>query len=205
MKEVKPQIREAQLRADSVNVDERTADFVISSEAVDSYGTVFKASGWDLSRYEKNPVVTFQHRDWDPDPDMVIGTSSVRFEDDKMIATLRFEEGNEVAEKVFRKVQNGILRGASIHASVMDARYGAEDLGEDPDVIYFTRQQLNAWSVVTLPSNPDAVKRNAEGIQELLGEKQDQTPEPTPEPKGNMSRFEAQLINNSNKRRCENL
>jgi len=37
----KIQVRNAQVRADSINEAERTIDFVISSEAVDTYETVF--------------------------------------------------------------------------------------------------------------------------------------------------------------------
>lgn len=47
-------IREAVLRAlTDEQKKNREAEFVISTEAVDTYGTVFKSSGWDLTRYEK--------------------------------------------------------------------------------------------------------------------------------------------------------
>ena len=198
--------RSAQYRANSVNVESRTAEFVISTEAVDSYGTVFKMAGWDLTRYNQNPVVTYNHSDHSDDPDIVIGTSEIRIEDGKMIATLTFEnfDDNPLAGKVFRKIQNGILRGASISAWPFEARYGAEDLGEDPDVVYFTRQELVAWSVVTLPSNAEALVRSTEEAKaNLLPKKEEPKPEPQKESK--MSRFEAQSINNQNKFKCENL
>lgn len=151
---INPEIR-------SIDADKRTIDFVISTERVDSYGTVFKIDGWDLEAYRANPVVAYNHYALGPDPDTIIGTSEVRVEDKQLVATLTLEEGNPIAEKVLRKLQNGTLRGASIGAIPYEGRYGKKDFGEDPDVIYFTKQRLIEWSVVSIPSNPDATKRSA--------------------------------------------
>jgi hypothetical protein len=195
----KTQIRFATVRENSVNEEARTAEFVISTEAVDSYNTVFKAAGWDFTRYNANPVVTFQHDDHSSDPNMVIGTSEIRLEDGKTIATVTFEdfEDNELSKKVFRKVKNNILRGASIRADIKDGRLGDKNLGEKEDVVYFTRQDLVAWSIVTIPSNPEALKRNMESLEDFKNEIK---PTASPEVVENrMSVFEAQLITNKNK------
>ena len=170
MNKIIAQERLAQFRSGSVDEEKRTAEFVISSEAVDSYSTVFFSDGWDLKRYEKNPIVTYQHMDRDGNPDLVIGTSEVFLDDNKrLIGRITFENGedNPLAEKVFRKVKNGILRGASIWADPKEYRYGNADGGEDPDVVYFTRSELLAWSIVTVQSNPEALARNATGIDEI--------------------------------------
>lgn len=151
---ISPEIR-------AIDADKRTIDFVISTERVDTYGTVFKIDGWDLEAYRANPVVAYNHHALGPDPDTIIGTSEVRVEGDQLVATLSLEEGNPIADKVFRKLQNGTLRGASIGAMPYEGRYGKRDLGEDPDVIYFTKQRLMEWSVVSIPSNMDALKRSA--------------------------------------------
>jgi HK97 family phage prohead protease len=151
---ISPEIR-------AIDVDKRTIDFVISTERVDSYGTVFKIDGWDLEAYRANPVVAYNHYALGPDPDTIIGTSEVRVEDNQLVATLSLEEGNPIADKVLRKLQNGTLRGASIGAIPYEGRYGKKDFGEDEDVIYFTKQRLVEWSVVSIPSNPDAMKRSA--------------------------------------------
>jgi len=201
----KPQTRGAEFRAESINEESRTAEFVISTEAVDTYDTVFMASGWDLARYQKNPVVTFQHRDNDPDPNMVIGTSEVFVDDEnRLIGRVTFEgaEDNEVAEKVFRKVKNGILRGASIRASVHEGRWGEEKAGENPEVLYFTRSELMAWSIVTVQSNPDALSRNFEAVEDFKKElipvvDAEEIRADVPGNKG-MSSFDAQLLINQN-------
>jgi HK97 family phage prohead protease len=151
---ISPEIR-------SINAESRSIDFVISTESVDSQRTVFKIDGWDLSAYRANPVVAYNHFALGPDPDGIIGTSEVRIENNQLVATLTLEEGNRTADKVFRKLQNGTLRGASIGAIIEDGHWGNRANGEDPEILYFTKQRLMEWSVVSIPSNPDAVKRSA--------------------------------------------
>lgn len=165
--------REAVIRALSEeNIKNREAEFVISTEAVDSYGTVFKINGWDLTRYENNPVVFYAHKSYSDNPDMLIGTSSVFVEGDLLIGRVRFEdaETNPIAEKVWKKVQSGTLRMASIGANPVRGHWGDTKLGEDADVIYFDEQVLLEWSIVPIGSNPEALKREAQTVEEIRAE-----------------------------------
>ena len=150
-------------------IEKRQVEFVISTEAVDTYRTVFKLDGWDLADYTRNPIVCYQHRASSEDPDNIIGTSTVRVEGSELIGTVTFEpaEINPRAEKIFQKVQSGTLRMASVGANVQTARFGVEENQEDPEVLYFTKQRLLEWSVVSVGSNPDAHKRNAETLEEM--------------------------------------
>ena len=50
-------------------LENRQVEFVISSEAVDSYRTVFKMDGWQLDSYERNTIVCYQHKANSDDPD----------------------------------------------------------------------------------------------------------------------------------------
>ena len=163
-------IREAVVRAVSdKNKENREVEFMISDETPDTYGTVFKISGWDLKRYENNPIVFYAHKSYSDNPDMVIGTSTLRIENNQLIAVLRFEnaEDNPLAEKVRKKVLNGTLRMASIGANPKKGHYGDEKLGENRDLIYFDEQELLEWSIVPIGSNPDALKRSQETIEEI--------------------------------------
>lgn len=164
----KMMVRDAVIRAITDEMKEkRQAEFVISTEAVDTYDTVFKIDGWDLERYNRSPIVFYNHKSRSDDPDMIIGTSEVRVEGDQLIALLTLEEGNPVAEKVWRKIQNGSLNMASIGANPIEWRWGDFDKGENPDVIYFIRQELLEWSIVPVGSNPDALKRSVENLEEI--------------------------------------
>lgn len=202
----KPVIREAVIRALSDdNKSNREAEFVISTEAEDTYGTVFKISGWDLKRYEQNPVVFYAHKSYSDNPDMLIGTSTVRIEDNQLIAIVRFEsaEINPVAEKVWQKIQAGTLRMASIGANPKKGHWGDEKLGENRDTIYFDETELLEWSIVPIGSNPEALKREAQTIEEIrtLITKEIPVIEPIAVRADNnkeLNTFDAQLIINTN-------
>lgn len=183
-------------------IENRQVEFVISSEAVDSYDTVFRMDGWDLNDYTRNPIVCYQHRANSDDPDNIIGTSTVRIEGDQLIGTVTFEAAdvNPKAEKIFRKVQNGTLKMASIGARVLDARFGDEKRGENKDVLYFTRQKLMEWSIVSVGSNPDAHKRNAQTIEELRTAAAKEITVDAPKIVNTRSVYEAQMIINNNKK-----
>ncbi len=194
------QTRAALLRANGVDKEKRTATFEISNESVDSYRTVFFSDGWDFTRYNNNPVVFYQHGTHSVDPDMLIGTSRIYQEDKRTYAEVTFEsaEDNPLAEKVFRKVKNGTLRGASVGFNVLEGRWGEKKAGEDPDVIYFTRIELLEWSIVTVPSNPETLKRNAQSIEDLKKEIIPVEIQEDYNKKRTLSRFGAQLIINQN-------
>ncbi|MEC4083557.1 HK97 family phage prohead protease [Myroides odoratimimus] len=163
-------VRSAFVRAlTDEQVQNRQAEFVISTEAEDTYRTIFEIAGWNLERYNRNPVVIYVHDTMSSDPDLVIGTSEVRVEGNELVATVTFEdaENNPLAEKVFRKVQAGILRMASIGADIHEARWGDFDKGENPDVLRFTKMDLLEWSIVPVGSNPEALKRSADGLEDI--------------------------------------
>ena len=179
----------------------RFAEFVISSEAVDTYGTVFKREGWQLDRYIKNPVVAYNHRTHSDNPDMIIGTSQISFEDDKMIGRVEFDLTNPTAVKIADKVENGVLRMASIGAIPKKGDWGDPDKGEDRNVLYFREQELIEWSIVPVGSNPDAHKRNSEGLEafkQTLAAREIEVTEPEQIKKSGKSVLEAQIIINKN-------
>ena len=197
-------IREAVIRAlTEDNIKNREAEFVISTEAIDSYDTIFKIDGWDFTRYQNNPIVAYGHRTWSDNPDMILGTSEVRIEENQLIGVVRFEtaEVNPTADKVWKKVQAGTLRMASVGANPVEWRMGIAADGENPGVLYFTRTELLEWSIVPLGSNPEALKRSGETLEEiraaLTGKIETNEPETVREDKG-LSTFEAQVLINKN-------
>jgi len=200
--------REIQARDITAELAEnRQAEFVISSEAQDTWGTVFKADGWKLDRYNNNPLVLYGHRSHDGNPDFVIGTGEVYREDNALIGRVTFEpeEENPLAEKVFRKVKRGTLRMASIGANPIRGHWGVEEAGEDPDVLYFDEQELLEFSIVPIGSNPDALKRNAQAVSDFKNEIMRETKVNHPktvnpdENKKLLSIREAQLLINKSK------
>lgn len=152
----------------TINQENRTAQFVISTESIDRHGTSFKLDGWDLETYNRNPIVGYNHEVSGSNPDTIIGTSRVFRDGDALIGEVTFErEGNNpLADKVFNKMQDGILKMASVGAIPHEYRYGKKE-GEDKNTIYFTRQELVEWSIVSAGSNRDAFKRCADQLDEI--------------------------------------
>lgn len=154
----------------------RTMQFVLSTYTRDGHGTVLNQDGWSLDRYRKNPVVAYQHTlsggfCTDPNPDYIIGKSlSIELEGEgrekRLVAAVQFEpaEINPLAEKIFQKVLFGSLSRCSVgFVEVGRGKYGEKEeaKGGARETYYFSGQELVEWSIVNVPSNPDAGKRDA--------------------------------------------
>lgn len=195
--------REAFARSTAADLlAKRQVDFVISSESVDTYGTVFKQDGADLSRYETGGIVLYMHDSFSGDEDNILGRGEVFKEGAELIGRVTFEprEINEKADKIFRKIENGTPFMASIGARVTKAELGDESRGEDKNIVYFRAWQLLEFSVVPVGSNPDAHKRNAETLQEIRTSLVTEIPVIADEVKPKRNVREAQLIINGNRK-----
>lgn len=164
-------------------------EFIISTETEDRHGTIIKMDGWDLTNYTRNPIVMYGHAaNENPDPDLVIGSGEVRFEKGQMIGKITFDvdgdgsAANQLAKKVLYKIDKGFLNATSVGFMPHEYRMGAESEGEDVNKFYFTKQELLEFSVVPVPSNPDAVKKELKAfaeknIEELKVSKKDREEE----------------------------
>jgi hypothetical protein len=105
-----------------------------------------------------------------PDPDNVIAMDKgIKVEDVGGVLSLLglpcFEPAdlNLVADKVFRKLILGTLRAASVGFNDIgngEWGQGEEAEGRDNETYYFAGQELWEYSIVSVPSNPDAVKKS---------------------------------------------
>lgn len=158
------------VRAIPQNAEEsRTLEFVISTRARDRYSTVLNPHGWDLESFNRNGIVGYQHNVYGdacnpPNPDDVIGTGRAWLEGDELIGSVRFEPAdlNPLAEKVFRKVLHGTLKGASVGFIPQGKGHfgeGDEARGGPRETYYFEGQELLEFSIVNIPANPQALAR----------------------------------------------
>ncbi len=173
------QIDHLELRA--TDEERRMVEFVASTGAVDTYGTVLPPDLWDLSRYARNGVVGYQHDIYySDDPDNVIGRGEAYTANGELLIRIFFEpaELNPKADKVYRKVLFGSINAVSVgFRATAPGHWGRKADGEDPDVYYYNGQELMEVSVVNVPSNPDAVKRSA--AEELARYEREPEPEET--------------------------
>ena len=162
-----------------VSVTERITEkdgkrvFVMSDEVKDRHGTVVRlGSGADISQYNTNPIVLWMHESskgfFDMksyDPDNVLGFGEAYFEDGKLKNRITFESlettGNQLADTVVRKIDFGSLRAGSIGFVPIAGSYGKKEMLEDEETFYIREWTLLEFSIVTIPSNPNALIENA--------------------------------------------
>ena len=155
--------------------ENRTIEFIISSDKKDRHGTRMNMDNWKLENFNSNPIVGYQHDVYGggmcekPDPDDVIGIGKAWFENSEnkklLIGSVTFETAdiNPKADKIFKKVLFGSLRAASVGIMpIGEGKYGEdkESEGKENETYYFDGQELLEFSIVNLPSNTDALKRN---------------------------------------------
>lgn len=170
-----------ELKAAEGDGAERSFDVIASTETIDSYGDIVKAN-WRLERFANNPIVLFGHNT--RDPSCVIGTAAdVKVEGGALKAriTLLGEDVNPEAERVFKLMKAGALRGISV--GFQPHSYGWAKVS-DQEVFVLDDNELFEISVVSVPANPDALAQlHAKSRQEY--EAKSATPpavEPAPEP-----------------------
>ena len=157
----------------AVEVSDRVFRFVISDETLDRHETVIKIGGWHLDNYRKNPVVLFQHASWTSDPDYVVGKCiKIWVEKNQLWAEVEFEPAgqNEIADKLVNKLRFGSISATSVGFDPMQWGMGDTriDDKEQENIFYFREQDLLEFSVVIIPSNPNAVSKDAKPNDEDL-------------------------------------
>ena len=181
----------------------RTITFVASDGSRDSAHTVLNQDGWKLDRFNKNPVIGYNHRvysAWDTkDADFVIGKGYAYVEDKKLMVDITFEpkEINELAEKVFQKILFGSLNAVSVgFVPVGKGAWGKgeEGPGESKETYYYAGQELLEISVVNIPANSNATRKGEDPEEAELEELRK---EGAPETKGTTE--EVDEVANANK------
>lgn len=152
-----------------VHSDDRVREFVISNERRDSHGTVIRMSGWDIEDYNRAGAFYYQHLTGgfdDPNPDNALGPGSARIEDGVLIGRAMFETAdiNPLADKIMKKVDYGTLSSTSVGFVPIAGHWGRSKDMEDEETYYFDKQVLKEFSIVHIPSNPDAVKKSMEAF-----------------------------------------
>lgn len=134
-------------------------EVIISTEAVNSYGSRVLTSGIDVSQYERNPVLLWMHRrSWEADAMPIGRIENLRIEDDRLIGTPVFDQNDEFAKKIESKWENGFLRMAS-------AALEPTETTSDPTLILpgqtretVTRCKLIEVSIVDIGGNDEALQ-----------------------------------------------
>lgn len=134
-------------------------EVIISTEAVNSYGTRVLTSGIDTAQFERNPVLLWMHRrSWEPGAMPIGRIENLRTEGDKLIGTPVFDKNDPFAKQIESKWENGFLRMASAGLVILET-------SSDPALVMpgqaretVTRSVLEEVSIVDIGGNDEALQ-----------------------------------------------
>lgn len=131
--------------------------FTVSDESINSYGFRVLTAGIDTSQFDKNPVMLYDHDDWRHLP---IGTweNLAKNETGEMLADPAFDEEDDFAARIKKKVDKGVIRMASIGIIPLEWSDAPEDMlpgQKEPTIV---RSILREISVCPFGSNRNAFK-----------------------------------------------
>ena len=129
----------------------RVLRFTVSTEAPDRDGEVIKANGWVLDKYRLNPVVLWAHHAGDPP----IGKAlEITPQAGRLVADVEFPQADvyEFADTVYKLCQGGFLSATSVGFLPIKSQPGKGNVSKE-----YTSQELLEFSIVPVPSNPEAL------------------------------------------------
>ena len=128
--------------------------FVVSTAQVDRAGDQIDQNGWDLEGYTRNPVVLLSHA-WQLPP---IGKAIRTWvESDRLMATIRFAD-TPLGLEISRLQADDYMRAVSagFRPIKWELRRDARGL---PLGMHFHQQELLEISVVSIPANPETLRK----------------------------------------------
>jgi HK97 family phage prohead protease len=154
---------------------ENEVEVIISTSALARDGHILEPSGCDLSNYQANPIVLWQHN-----PDVPVGRAAdLVVEGDKIRARITFAPVgiSPKADEVRGLVKNGIVSGVSVGFDVIDAE--PLDPKQPRGGQRFTKWELLECSFCSVPADPGAAvtaraqtkEKNAMTTQTRAGKK----------------------------------
>ncbi len=116
------------------------------STTVNSYGFRTDVSGINLSRFNKNPVMLYNH-----DPERIIGRwEHVKTDGNQLIGEPVFDMEDPFAAEIARKVEQGFIKGCSMGLVI-------KSLAQSKGIDIATNSVLIEASIVGIPSDENAL------------------------------------------------
>ncbi len=150
------------------SVDARRRSIVIAANSRARTAPEIDLAGLQFENYRRNPVVMWAHDSTGRSPSggLPIGrTLNIsRAEDGSIVAEFEFLEGDPFAQRIRNAWDKGFLQAASISWLPIESEPAAG--GSVRDV----RAELLEWSIVSVPSDPDALREShLRMLNSLLG------------------------------------
>lgn len=132
----------------------------LTDESLNSYGFWVKTDGIDMKRFEKNPIMLYNHHrtySGKTDEMLPIGRwENLKVEKGVLTADAVFDEKDEFALKIKNKVEGGFLRGCSIGIRPIEYSDDPSLVKPGQKAMTISQCELMEVSIVDIPSNPNA-------------------------------------------------
>ena len=147
-------VKAMELMVKDSDADDRTLEFVGSTDKWDRDDEIILSSAWMLDHYRQNPVVLFAHDHYQPP----IGkTTSVGVnKDGELKFKVKFAEPEVYgfADTIYKLYKNGYMKAVSVGLMPMEWEYGKS--AEEPYRV-ITKAELYELSMVPVGANPEAL------------------------------------------------
>lgn len=127
--------------------------FIISTGSVDRDRDTLNVGGWNLKNFKKNPVVLWSH-DYELPP---IGRAkNTKVEEEALVSTVKFvpKETYPFAGMIEEMVRGNFINATSVGFQPEEVVFNEKRGGFD-----FVKQELLEYSIVPVPSNPEALRQ----------------------------------------------
>lgn len=139
----------------SADVDPGTLEYVMSDGSIDRMGDIIDPDGWQLTRFQKNPIALFGHSGGFP----VGKWNDIRVEGGKLRGRLEFARPGTSPriDEIRSLAEQGILRAVSVGFQPIPGQVEPLENSKRGGVRY-KQAELVECSVVSVPANPNALQ-----------------------------------------------
>lgn len=131
----------------------------ITNDSLNSYGTRVLTSGMEISQYERNPVLLYQHN-----RGQVIGyVKDIKVENNEVTGELMFDCASELSQRCKKQFEFGSLRMVSVGIDVLETSEAKEHLVQGQTRATITKSKLFEVSLVDIGANDDAIVLHKDG------------------------------------------
>jgi len=131
--------------------------FVANSGKPDVQGEMIPANAWNLERFNKNPIILYQHSGYfDDDPDNVIGQGHAYRSNGMLLLEILKYDSTDHAQEIKRKVDEGFINTVSV--GFVENSPGNQVEIDGKSVYKYSDVELLEVSIVNIPADANATR-----------------------------------------------
>jgi hypothetical protein len=145
--------------------EDRVLEFTISTEKTDDGGDIMNLAGCDMSRFDSNPIVHYNHKTNETPVANCLKCWVTPNKEMKALALFADTEDDpsRKSDQIFRMADAGFIRGASI--GFIPVKTVRPETAEErsnmklgPYGLFFEKWKMTEWSVCNVPMNQEAIQ-----------------------------------------------